>query len=226
MPTLLPDTSLQQFQLFIKEVYEIPNNRQYELGEMLDHIQRFTMRGLKGIRKGDTEKTKRNLIISIGWFISLLNRLQIDIAQEVWKRFPYACSYCNTTPCSCKINKPLYRKTPTIDNEKKPKNLFELQQMFKEIYPESTRSLEHAGVHLAEELGEFSEAVWAYRSNRSSRDFEEVILEAADYVSCILGVFNSLKSDLAKELSLFYPNNCHNCEKAPCICTYETVKKF
>ncbi|MFH1325601.1 MAG: hypothetical protein ABIH49_02415, partial [archaeon] len=98
MPMIFPDTSIKQFQFFVKEVYEVPNNRHFDIGEMLNHIQRFGMRGLKGIRKKDYEKTKTNLIVSLSFFISVLNRLKIDLENETWQRFPYVCSYCNSLP--------------------------------------------------------------------------------------------------------------------------------
>ncbi|MBS3117784.1 hypothetical protein J4430_02800 [Candidatus Woesearchaeota archaeon] len=226
MPTLLPDMSLQQFQLFIKEVYELPNNRQFELAEMINNIQRFAMRSLKGIRKGDIDRTKKNLLISFGWFMSTLIRLKIDLEDEVWKRFPYVCSYCNSCPCSCKEIKPEHRREVSFDASKRPKNLSGFQRMFNEIYPSSLRSLDHAGVHLAEELGEFSEALWAYRSNRAPETFQEIMMEAADYFSCLVGIFNSLRVNLAFELSNLFRNNCHECHKAPCTCSFATIRAY
>lgn len=226
MPTLLSDMSIQQFQYFIKEVYEVPNNRKFELGEMLDNVQRFGMRGLKGIRKKDVEKTKRNLIISLSFFMSILNRLDINIEEEMWRRFPYVCSYCNNGPCSCKELRPEKRQQVTIENNKRPETLENFQKMFNFIYPANSRTLEHAGVHFAEEIGEVSESIWTYRSTKNEEDFEEVKLEAADYFSCILGIFNSLNIDLAKEVSILYQRNCHECKTSPCVCDYPKIRSY
>ena len=219
--------SISEFQLFIKEVYEIPNNRHFEIGEMLSNIQRFSMRGLKGIRKRDIEKTKKNLIISFSWFLSILHRLEINLEEEVWNRFPYVCSYCGTCPCSCKATRPKQREKLFTNNEKRPTTLLEFQKMLNDVYPPLTRTLEHAGVHFAEEIGEFSEALWAYRSNRTEEDFQKVKDEAADYFSCLIGIFNSLNLDLVKELTLLYPQtSCHECKQKPCICTYDSIKQY
>ena len=226
MAALFPDMSMQQFQLFTRHVYEIPNNRHFEIGEMLNNIQRFGMRGLKGIRKGDIEKTKKNLMISFSWFVSVLVRLRIDLEEEVWKRFPYVCSYCGGCPCGCKAIRPDARYPVEMDAKKRPKTFAQFQSMFNRIYPASKRSLDHAGVHFAEEMGEFSEAIWAYRSDRCSRDFEEIGGEVADYFSCLIGVFNSLNLDIAIELAKLYSNNCFECLQAPCMCTYETIKRY
>ena len=98
--------------------------------------------------------------------------------------------------------------------------------MFKEIYPPEKRSLEHAGVHLAEELGEFSEVILVYRGERKEEDFEEIKLEAADLFSCLMGVFNVLGINVAKELSIMFSNNCHVCKNAPCTCSFTDITRF
>ena len=226
MTAILPSTSIREFQAFVNDVYGIPNERHFELGEMLNNVQRFAARGIKGIRKKDKEKTKTNLIISLSFFVSVLNRLKIDLEKEVWNRFPYVCSYCNSCPCVCRETKPDKREKISVDNSKKPESISGFQKMFLRTYPPETRTIEHAGIHLAEESGEFAEALWAYRSSRSEEDFTEICFEAADYFSCLIGVFNSLEIDLAEELSKFYPNNCHACNNSPCSCSYEVIKRF
>ena len=50
--------------------------------------------------------------------------------------------------------------------------------------------------------------------------------EIADYVSCVFGVANSAKIDLAAELAKLFRNNCHVCRKAPCRCSFAFVAKF
>lgn len=226
MHSINQDTSIKQLQSFIKDVYSLPNDRHFDLSEMLCNVQRFAMRGLKGIRKGEVERVKKNLLISFSWFVSMLNRLHIDIEDEVWKRFPDLCSYCGTRPCSCKAQKIDKRQKVPVDQSHRPGTLAGFQKMFNSIYPSSTRTLEHAGVHLAEEIGEFSEALLAYRGERTNEDFQEVMLEAADYFSCMMGVFNSLGIDVAQELSKMYPNNCHECFSVPCVCGFVKIKSF
>ncbi|MFA6269386.1 MAG: hypothetical protein WC652_06210, partial [archaeon] len=195
-------------------------------GEMLDNVSRFTMRALKGIRKKDNENVTKNMVISLSWFLSMLNRLYIDVEEELWMRFPFVCSYCNSESCVCALKRPLNRQKVIIDESKRPKTVRAFQEMFEKIYPAPKRTLEHAGVHLAEELGEFSEAFWIYRASKSKGDFEQLSLEAADFLSCFMVVFNSLNVDLASELSKYYFDNCHVCHKAPCECTYEYIKSF
>ena len=226
MASCFPDMSLKQFQEFNKQVYFSHNDKLFGSGEMIDNVQRFAMRGLKGIRKNDPEKAKKNFMISFSWCMSIINRLQINIEDELWARFPYVCSYCNSSPCACKAIKPDERLKVSIDESKRPKSMHDFQKMFEKIYPSSERTLEHAGIHFAEELGEFSEAFWVFGASKSDSDLNLLALEAADFFSCLFGVFNSLKLDLAEELSKRFYDNCHECHKAPCACTYEHIKTY
>lgn len=226
MASIKLNTTIKEYQAFVQEVYGMSNDRYFNVWDMLANIERFAMRGLKGIRKGDKEKTKINLLISLSWFVSMMNQLHIDIEEEIWKRFPYLCSYCASCPCSCKKNKVKKRKKVVLDKTKRPKTFEEFQNMFNKIYPPESRSIEHSGVHLAEEVGEFSEAILAYRGAHKDEDFAKVELEAADLLSCFIGVFNSLKMSVAKELSVIFSNNCHVCKNSPCTCNFVDITGF
>ena len=226
MPSLTKDVSLADIQEFNGQVYGLPNDRHFSLWEMLSNVERFAFRGLKGIRKEDREKAVFNLLISFSWFVSTLNRIHINLDDQVWHRFPNVCSYCGTIPCSCKERKPEIRKKVLPDPEKRPGTLRNFQEMFNSIYPSDKRSLEHAGVHLAEELGEFSEAMMAYSGGHRDEEFKNIMAEAADVFSCFAGIFNSLKADMAGEMAELFKNNCHECGKAPCECKFDFVVNY
>lgn len=226
MASLNKNSTLKDYQDFIEIVYGLPNSRHFSSWDMLTNIERFIMRGLKGIRKNDKNKTKLNLIIALSWFMSLANQLHINVEDEVWKRFPYLCSYCAFCPCLCKKNKIKKRKRTTANKEKHPDTLQKYQKMFEKIYPSNKRSTEDAGIHLAEEIGELSEAILGYRGSHLESDFKKIRIETADLFSCFVGVFNSLKVNLAKELSVIFSNNCHACHKLPCKCDFASIVKF
>jgi len=226
MASVKKDTTITEYQNFIQEVYGLNNDRYFTAGDMLTQVQRFVMRGLKGIRKNNQEKIETNLLISLSWFVSLTNQLHIEIEKEIWQRFPYLCSYCANCPCSCKETHPKERQKTVEDEEKKPKTLEEFQTMFREIYSPQTRILEQAGIHLAEELGEFSEAMLNYHGQHKDADFEKVILEAADLFSCFMGVFNSIKVSMAEKLSKMFAENCHDCKKMPCQCNFMDIINY
>ncbi len=226
MSSVKPNITIQGFQNFIEEVYGEKNNRHYGRWDTLSNIQRFAMRSIKGIRKNDAQKSKLNLLITLSWLMSLLNQLHINLEEKIWERFPSLCSYCASCPCICKKMKVKTRKKPKIESRLRPKTFKEFQVMFQKIYPSESRTLEHAGIHLAEEMGELAEAFHVFKNNHSDASFSQVVLESADFLSCIMGVANSLKVDIARELSLMYPNGCHVCRKTPCACTFEETAKY
>ena len=76
MASIKRDTTITECQNFAREVYGLNNDRYFNIEDMLTQIQRFAMRGLKGIRKNSQEKIKTNLLVSFSWFMSLMNQLK------------------------------------------------------------------------------------------------------------------------------------------------------
>jgi NTP pyrophosphatase (non-canonical NTP hydrolase) len=226
MASVKSNTTIPQLQKFTQQVYALRNDRHFRAWGMVSNVLRFLMRGLKGIRKGDRQKAKFNLLIAMSWFMSIMNQMHIKIEGDIWQRFPHLCSYCASCPCRCKELKIKNRKKVPVNNKLRPKTLREYQRMFAQIYPPDKRTLEHAGIHLAEEMGEFSEAVQAFKGKNTDKEFQKLIVEAADLFSCLMGVFNSLGVDSAKELSKLFRKNCLLCHQAPCVCSYATTMNF
>ncbi len=219
-------SSLRELQSTNHSIYGLVDDRDYDIWGLLSNQERFMMRAIKGIRKEDMGKLRENLNVATSWFLAVMNRLHIDLDDAVWKRFPYLCSYCGENTCQCKKIKPTERAELTIDNSKRPRTLREQQEMFETIYPHNERNLEHAGIHLAEEQGEVSEAVQIHMSLHKEEGFKEIIDESADYFSCVMGIYNSAGIDFEKEMLNLYSNNCHVCHDAPCSCDYVNVAKF
>lgn len=217
------NSSLAQFQNLIGEIYGLPDDRLYSIPDLLVHKQRFAMRALKGIRKGNMDKLKLNLLISFSWLMAIANRLHINVEDEVWKRFPMLCSYCGGKPCRCKKIKLDKRAAVKIDGRARPKTIVLFQNMFSQIYPAEQRTLADSGIHLAEEIGEVGEAVHAYLGQHLEKQFDEIKLEMADYVSCLFGVANSAKIDVAGSLIKMFAHGCHVCGKIPCQCGFSKV---
>jgi hypothetical protein len=149
-----------------------------------------------------------------------MNRLHIDfLEKQLWQRFPYYCPYCGTAPCTCKTWKgeKIINQGP---NKSKPANLAAWQEMFEQIYPAKSRTLDHAGVHWAEELGEMSEALHLFEGTHQEKHFKQLELEAADYFSHFLTVSNSAGFNFALEFYQLFPGQCHVCAKKQCICNF------
>lgn len=215
--------SLRQFQTLIAEIYSLPDDRLYSIFDLLTQMQRFTMRTLKGIRKDNKEKLKKNLLVSFAWLMAIANRMHIDVEDEVWKRFPALCSYCGFAPCQCKKIKQEKRAKIKIDSSHRPTTINGFQEMFRSVYPPEGRTLPDAGVHLAEETGEVNEAIHNFLGQHLQKQLDDIKLEIADYVSCIFGVANSASLDIAPDLEEMFKNGCHVCHKIPCTCTFSRV---
>lgn len=226
MPKITTNSSLSDYQSFVTEVYGLSNDRYFSAEDMLANIERFVMRALKGIRKNDPEKTKNNLLIALSWFMSLMNQFHIEIEDTVWQRFPYVCSYCGGLPCECKAKKVKKRQRIIINNKLRPKTLQNLQMMFEKIYPSKFRTVEQAGIHLAEEMGELAESFLSFRGSHDNKIFAAIPLESADLFSCFMGVFNSLNLNISTELSRMFKNNCHVCQKSPCECNFNSIMNY
>jgi hypothetical protein len=98
--------------------------------------------------------------------------------------------------------------------------------MFEEIYPSVRRTIIDASMHFVEEAGEFSEAVMAYQGRHRLEDLEQIRLEAADFVSCAFGVWNSIGADATDALYRIVGERCHVCRAPECICSYDAVMGF
>jgi len=223
MAKFITDGSIADFQTFVLQVYGLPDDRLFSLPDLLTHQQRFTMRALKGIRKGDVKKIKINLMISLSWAAAVANRLHINLEDVIWNRFPALCSYCGHCPCKCKKIKLSKRVKINPQACLKPGTLAGFQKMFAKIYPPKTRSLAEAGIHLAEEMGELSESIHYFFGEHKKSSFPSIVEEIADYVSCIFGVASSRDISLASELAKIYNDNCHVCHKSPCECNFSAV---
>jgi len=218
--------SLGEYQKAINSIYGVPDDRFFSIYDLVSQLGRFTMRALKGIRKGDREKLKNNLVITPSWMATLSSRVHIDMEESIIRRFPCVCSYCGKKPCTCKKIKLAKRAKAVRACPKTPASLAEFQKMFDEIYPSKERTLSDAGVHLAEETGEVNEAICNYLGAHKAKQFRDIEDEIADWVSCIFGIANSAKIDVATESAKYFKNNCHVCHHAPCTCNFTFINSF
>ena len=55
MASVKENITIDEFQKFVKNIYGVQNDRNFDMWDMIENVQRFLMRGIKGIRKNDTE---------------------------------------------------------------------------------------------------------------------------------------------------------------------------
>jgi len=218
MSSFTKEGSLADFQQLIDNLYRTVDDQLFSLFQLISITSRFTMRVVKGVRKDDREMVVSNLTRAFSWLMTLANRLHIDVSDVMWKRFPGVCSYCGQSPCVCREHRVTKRVRMKEDMLKKPKTLDTAQKKMNEIYPAGARTLAHAGIHLAEEMGEITEAIYRYYSNPTPAVYEEVKMEIADYASVIFNVANSADINLSEELDKRYRNGCYECHACPCKC--------
>ncbi len=225
MAKFTKDQSIKDFQRFIREVYSVTNDRLYSTWDLLTHIQRFAMRGMKGVRRNDKKKIEQNLLISFAFLMAVANRLHIDAEEELWWRFPGLCPYCGRVPCTCRHGKrPSNRKKKLIESiDGRPQSLNDYQKLFDQIYPAKGTSLVNTSIHFAEEVGELAEAVQTFSGRHTRKHFDDVLLELADLVSNVFTFANSAKINLAESLEKMYSDSCNVCHKSPCVCHFAKV---
>jgi len=218
MAKFLQTDSLADFQKLTDVLYTAPDDKLFSLFDLVSILARYSMRTIKGIRKGDMVLTKDSLLKALSWLMTVANRLKIDLDQALWKRFPGVCSYCGDAPCVCQERHVKKRVKIREEHGKKPRTLEATQSKMAEIYPRASRTLEHAGIHLAEEMGEVSEAIRRHYSAPEEKHFASIKSELADYLSCLYNIANSADINVAEELAHRYHNNCYDCHTVPCSC--------
>lgn len=226
MPQGFHGGGFKAFQRFVGSVYGPPDDRWFDVADLVTNTHRFTARALKNIRQGDFQIAAFHIALAQSWLASIANRLDLNLDLVVWSNFAYRCPYCCGCPCCC----PGHGDAARLP---RPAAIAEYQFMFAQIYPQSKGSLVRAASHMAEEMGELAEAVMIYRTGHTHEGLERVALETADYVSCALGVFNALgatidlpETELEWTLQTVFCDGCHVCHCLPCTCEYEFVMAY
>ncbi len=156
--------------------------------------------------------------MAFSWSSTLANRFHIDLAKEMWKRFPGMCPYCKNAPCKCKTHRAKDRKNLNGEKRRKqPISLTEWQRMFAKIYP---NNITNSAMHLAEEAGEVDEAIRNYLATHSADWFDKIVEELVDVITNIWSVANCLKFNLVDGLVDYFMHGCPQCHEAPCRCGY------
>lgn len=186
-------------------------------------------------RTHNAAASKEFLAKIFGWYCALANRLDVDIENSLWKKYPGVCPRCQLGVCGCTA--PLKEIDPIALNQiaeknkgQKPRTLRQWQTMLGNIYrgPAVIKPQDRLAVvfsRMAEELGEVAEAI--QMDSVIDNDVQAVIEnEMADLCAWIFALANSLHlvdpemegTTLADVTWNLYGGKCHRCMKVPCAC--------
>ena len=218
------NSPLSDFQARNSALYSEVNDRHYSADRMFGRLHRHITLVLKAVRKFEQEKRADayrhivyHLCMALSWSLAMFNRYHINLADDMWRRFPGVCPYCSEAPCACKQRPKDRQKLVGRTRGKQPVSLRDWQKMFAEIYPNVVLV---SAIHLAEEAGEVNEALQALSATHQDNYFWEVVEELVDVVTNIFGVANCLGLDLAEGMAGYFANGCPKCKRSPCECGF------
>lgn len=224
----------------LKEIYFPTQNYNRSKNDIFTNLVKVFGGGSRFLfRNSDPEGSRKYLAKIFAWYCALANRLNIDLEDVIWRKFPGVCPRCLKGVCACGSS------TADIDQEKvallaashmgeKPVSLRHWQMMFANIYrgPAGSQTIssnrERLAIvfsRMAEELGEVAEALLL--DDVIDHDVNNIICnEMADLGAWIFSLANNLQyvdkgasgvtlADVAWES---YGGKCHRCEKLPCVC--------
>jgi len=213
--------SLQDFQNLNKEIYSLTDDRNYTSTDLLSYLHCHITKILKAVRKEKYVNVGYNLCMGFSWAFAVANRFHICVADEMWKRFPGKCPYCGLTPCVCKERRDDRQDLPQGPLALRPVSVADWQRMFDSIYPNNT--IKDSAIHLAEEIGELSEAVRNYLAVHGDNYFDKIAEEMIDIFANLMAVANCLKLDLGSLSADYFAKGCPKCERSPCECGYVAI---
>jgi len=202
-------------------------------------------------RTHDPKGAREYLAKIFAWYCALCNRLDLNIDEALWTKYPGVCPRCLSPVCKCAEPpdeiQPKRLSALALENSgRRPKSLREWQIMFAHIYrgPSGKKAVSPSRdrlalvfARMAEELGEVAEAL--SRDATIDPDAGFVLKnELADFGAWIFALANNLHyvdpkahgvtlADIAWDM---YPAKCHRCKEFKCVCVrgnygYELAEK-
>ncbi|MFC1651884.1 hypothetical protein ACFL24_01865 [Patescibacteria group bacterium] len=210
--------NLEQSQNLIQDIYGIPDDRLYEIEDLLYYEQKFILRYIQLLRSKDNEGITENLIVAIAWFMALMNRYHFDLEKITWKRYSYKCPFCMDIPCSCSEKGDPKAKKTGRPTSRKPKSLKEWQEVIKKIYPDE--NINEINFKLLYQNNNLDYSFRNFLRRKENKFFQEVETQSADCLVLFIRALNALEIDLEKEFDKFFSDGCYVCHKTPCECNY------
>ncbi len=210
--------TIQVSQDTILDIYGIPDDRLYNVEDILFYGKKFLLEYLKSFQDQDEKTIYKNLVISLAWFLALTNRYHLDLEKMTWKRYSYKCPFCGSIPCICRAEEGIKTVKTGRPGSMKPKNLGKWQEMISKIYPnEITGDLNLLLIRRNDNLHYFYRK---FLREKEKKYFNEIEKGTSDFFVIFLRVYNSLARDLADDFLWLFQDGCYICHKTPCECNY------
>ena len=91
---------INEFQELIRDLYYERDRRRGKERTMLWFVEEVGELA-EAIRKGDTKAIGEEMADVFAWLVSLANLYDIDLEEEVKKKYPGYCIRCGKRPCEC-----------------------------------------------------------------------------------------------------------------------------
>jgi diguanylate cyclase (GGDEF)-like protein len=239
------EMSLNSWAGMFKAIYFPTQNYNKSSTDILVHLVKVFGGGSRYLfRTHDPRGSREYLAKIFGWYCALANRLEINLDETLWEKYPGVCPRCLERVCDCEeppaiIDAERLAEIALLKGHERPISLRQWQTQFAFTYRGPSGKLDVAASRerlalvfsrIAEELGEVAEAILLDRC--IDHDVELVIRnEMADLGAWIFALANNLQyvdttssgitlADITWEL---YQGKCHRCKEIPCVCVRGTL---
>ncbi|MFM2477334.1 MazG nucleotide pyrophosphohydrolase domain-containing protein [Celerinatantimonas sp. MCCC 1A17872] len=225
--------SIDELQTYFGCLYgEINNKRDWQ--DIYGYLSRTTGYLTRNILKKRSDI--QDFIRAFSWLFALANKLDINLQNSFYKKFPGICPYCLEENCCCvKTNKkPIeYRPAYKIAEELQAK--FDVKERFgtkdlssaakniSKIYPANNAIWHFAGPwvncsKLFEEVAEIHEAISKFLIHEKRK--ENVEEEFADVCAWLLSAWDccNQNKNIDQEIVNYFYHGCPVCHSNPCTC--------
>lgn len=236
--------SLNAYVEMLHTIYGSTQNYAKTKAEIYQHLSEVC--GIAGkhlFKKTDLEAATRFIPKIFGWacaLVSAVNPSQTSAEEMILRKFPVACPYCTSRPCSCWSS-----GKPTLDEKalealyyqnapRQARGVNDFELMFSEIYSSSWRGpqsdqdpLTYIYLRLIEELAEVSEALRF--QHIYPQNFQNEIADFFGWWFALASAIKERKGDGSLTSDLLwraYPGYCLDCETSPCFCAQGPVREL
>lgn len=91
---------IREFQKMIRCIYHLRDarrGRDKTFLWFLEEVGELT----RAYRREEQEKVGQEMADVVAWLISLANLLNVDLEEELLKKYPHQCPLCSAIPCQC-----------------------------------------------------------------------------------------------------------------------------